>query len=62
MYSPKISEELIPVLYRLAKKKGLRMTTLVNQIINREIRKEERRNGRLVDSSGREPVHYERRT
>jgi len=61
MYSPKIYEELVPVLYRLAKKRGLRMTTLVNQIISREIRKEEKRNGGFIDPSGREPVHNERR-
>ena len=33
MYSPKISEEHIPALYRLAKVKKVRMTKLVNQII-----------------------------
>ena len=33
MYSPKISEEHIPSLYRLAKTRKIRMTKLVNQII-----------------------------
>lgn len=33
MYSPKIAEELIPVLYRTAKARGLPMTRLVNRII-----------------------------
>ncbi len=33
MYSPKINEEHIPSLYRLAKTRKVRMTKLVNQII-----------------------------
>ena len=33
MYSPKISEELIPDLYRLAKAKKRPMTKVVNEII-----------------------------
>ena len=33
MYSPKIKEDLIPKLYRIAKEEGLAMTKLVDQII-----------------------------
>ena len=33
MYSPKISEELIPVLYRMAKDKRMPMTQLVNALL-----------------------------
>ncbi len=33
MYSPKISEDLVPKLYRKAKAEGVPMTKLVNQII-----------------------------
>ena len=33
MYSPKISEDLIPELYRLRKKRNMPMTQLVDQII-----------------------------
>ena len=33
MYSPKISEELIPVLYRRAKDRGIPMTRLVNELL-----------------------------
>ena len=33
MYSPKISEELIPVLYHTAKQKCIPMTKLVNELI-----------------------------
>ena len=33
MYSPKIREDLIPKLYKHARIKGIRMTVLVNDII-----------------------------
>ena len=33
MYSPKIKEEFIPILYRISASKRIPMTTLVNQII-----------------------------
>ena len=48
MYSPKISEDYIPVIYKMAKKKGMRMTTLVNEIIGAALKKAHgsiRRNG-----------------
>ena len=41
MYSPKIDEELIPILYKLAKQEGKTMTRLVDEILRAEI---ERRN------------------
>ena len=37
VYSPKIYEQVIPTLYRLAKLKGVTMTRLVNVIIIREL-------------------------
>jgi hypothetical protein len=43
MYSPKISEELIPHLYRWAKSDGIKMTVLVNRIIKYEIEKNQRK-------------------
>jgi hypothetical protein len=43
MYSPKISEELIPHLYRWAKSDGVKMTVLVNRIIKNEIEKNQRK-------------------
>jgi hypothetical protein len=43
MYSPKISEALIPSLYRMAKDRGVPMTRLINQIIDKEIRKQKRK-------------------
>lgn len=37
MYSPKIKEELIPRIYEIAKAKGIRMTTLVNEILRKAL-------------------------
>ncbi|MCI0530061.1 MAG: hypothetical protein L0Y56_21675 [Nitrospira sp.] len=42
MYSPKIADELIPLLYRVAKAKKLPMTILVSEILRRELEKERR--------------------
>jgi len=39
MYSPKISEQLIPVLFRLALDKKMPMTKLVNRIIEEYLEK-----------------------
>lgn len=35
MYSPRISDEHIPALYRLARSRGISMTTLVNEIVGK---------------------------
>ena len=40
MYSPKISEELIPVLYHAAKAQGVPMTDLVNRLLTEALAKE----------------------
>ena len=37
MYSPKIKEDLIPVLYRLAKKQSKPMTEVVDEILREKI-------------------------
>ena len=37
MYSPKIKEELIPVLYRLAMEMKIPMTRLVNSLIEKSL-------------------------
>ena len=37
MYTPKISEELVPVLYRLAKDRRMPMTRLVDWIIRQSL-------------------------
>lgn len=41
MYSPKINEEFIPTLYHIAKRKGLKMTQIVNNLISQYIKEEE---------------------
>ena len=41
MYSPKIDEDLIPILYKLAKREGKTMTRVVDEMLRAEI---ERRN------------------
>ena len=41
MYSPKIDEELIPVLYHTAKAKGIPMTRLVTILIGKALATEE---------------------
>ena len=45
MYSPKISEELVPALYRLAKERRMPMTRLVDGIIRRSLTLSHRRGG-----------------
>ena len=44
MYSPKIKEDLIPVLYKLAEQEGKPITKLVDEMIRAEIVK---RNGQI---------------
>jgi len=41
MYSPKIKEDLIPVIYKLAKKEGKTMTRLLDEILRKELKKRE---------------------
>ncbi len=40
MYSPKIDERLVPLLYKMAKSRGMPMTILVNQMLGRFIKRE----------------------
>ena len=42
MYSPKIKEELIPRIYRLAKKKNMKMTVWVNRVLEKGLDEEEK--------------------
>ena len=39
MYSPKISEQLIPILYKRAKNEGKPMTRVVNEILSADLYK-----------------------
>lgn len=50
MYSPKIREDLIPILYQLAKQQGKPMTEVVDEILREKLAhliKEEERRGAL---------------
>ena len=49
MYSPKIKEDLIPILYKLAMQEGKPMTALIDQMLRAEIAK---RNGQVDLTSG----------
>ena len=52
MYSPKMKEGLIPILYKLAKLEGKPMTTLIDEMLRTEIAK---RNG-LVNQTRDEKI------
>ena len=43
IYSPKISETLIPNLYKIAKQRGVPMTRLVNEIITNWLNRNQRK-------------------
>jgi post-segregation antitoxin (ccd killing protein) len=55
MYSPKISEEVIPYLYQWAKSEGVSMTALVNRIINNEIEKNQKKERTYDEKDKRNP-------
>ncbi len=40
MYSPKVKEDLIPVLYRLAKQQGRPMTKIIDEILREHLKRE----------------------
>jgi hypothetical protein len=60
MYSPKIREDLIPRIYREAKKQGLRMTKWVNGVVERAL--PEKDDGQETDerNSRKEKRNHER--
>lgn len=47
MYSPRISEELVPVLYRIGKAKRIPMTKLVDGIIRSALARNDLPQGKL---------------
>jgi len=49
MYSPKIKEELIPKIYKIAKIRGIRMTALVNEILGEALKKMEAKEFESMD-------------
>ncbi len=46
MYSPRIKEDLVPKLYRIAKEEGLAMTKLVDQILRDGLSRRKNKKGR----------------
>ena len=59
MYSPKISEDLIPQLYRMGKERKMPMTRLVNGIIRKALAENNLPDGTAAASS---PYLYIRET
>lgn len=58
MYSPKISEELIPKIYQIAKKTGVAMTTWVNRALEAALREHNANDGSETND-GRKEVKYD---
>jgi hypothetical protein len=54
MYSPKIREDLIPKIYHAARAKGIKMTTLVNGILERVLNGGDELGAKEIVSSGKE--------
>jgi hypothetical protein len=54
MYSPKIREDLIPKIYQMAKAKGIKMTTLVNQILEKVLNGGDEFGAKEIVSSSKE--------
>ncbi len=55
MYSPKIKEDLIPLLYKVAKAEGIRMTVLVNRILEHALNGGDGREAEEALSKGQKP-------
>lgn len=53
MYSPKIKEDLIPVLFKLAKKNNTAMTKIVDVILRTELLERRLINEEQANSNGR---------
>ncbi len=54
MYSPKIKEDLIPKIYQAAKAERVKMTTLVNRILEKAINGGGEVEAKEIVSSGKE--------
>ncbi len=60
MYSPKVKEDLIPILYKLAKQEQKPMTKLVDEMLRAEIAK---RNGQIHQINNEAaPISVKKRT
>ncbi len=56
MYSPKIREELIPKIFRMARAEGIPMTKLVNRILERALNGGGQFAVRKIDPDGKGPA------
>ena len=59
MYSPKVKEDLVPILYKLAKRERKPMTVLVDEMLRSEIA---RRNGQAETSNDESPSKEVKKT
>lgn len=50
MYSPRISEDLIPLIYKKAKEKKAPMTKIVDEILRATFYKEEKQHKQLTNN------------
>lgn len=56
MYSPKIRDELIPKIYQTAKARGIHMTVLVNDILNKALTEMEGNGNGKRDEDGGDSI------
>ncbi len=51
MYSPKVKEDLIPILYKLARQEGKPMTALIDEMLRAEIAKRNEQFSQMDDKT-----------
>ena len=54
MYSPKIKDGLIPIIYRASKRRRVRMTALVNEILEKALNGGDEFGAKEIVSGGKE--------
>ena len=54
MYSPKINRELVPRIYREAKRLGVHMTTWVNRALEKALLENEKEEGHQTNDGSKE--------
>ena len=57
MYSPKVPERLIPILYRLGRERGRPMTRLVAEAVERYLEDEGRLGEAMAEARTKKVVH-----
>ena len=56
MYSPKISEELVPIIFQMALSKKMPMTKLVNQIISNYLKRNAKMKGGVISHEAKKQL------